>query len=102
MRHNTNYISNAKRSDGQTEKARSEIAGVETDWCPQPSPRLRFRHSVPRESILRSQGSSPGPLRDAAPTQRGGGLDRRCASQFSPSPPPLLSTPASIPPPTPP
>src|SRR6266700_1118695 len=78
MRHNIIYISDAERSDGQTEKARSENAGAETDWRPQPSPRLCFRHFVPRESILRSQGSSPGPLRDAAPTQGGESLDRRC------------------------
>src|SRR5216684_844196 len=81
MRHNIIYIPNAERSDGQTEKARSENAGAETDWCPQPSPRLCFRYFVPRESILRSQGSSPSPLRDAAPTQCGESLDRRCGYQ---------------------
>src|ERR1017187_6968892 len=48
----------------------------ETDWSPQPSPRLCFRHSVQRESILRSQGFSPNSLRDAAPAQRGGSLDQ--------------------------
>src|SRR5712692_987039 len=97
MRHNTIYISNAERSDGQTEKARSENAGAETDWRPQPSPRLCFRHFVPRESILRSQGSSPGPLRDAAPTQRGESLDRRCGYQVWRFAPNRLSGPGCIP-----
>src|SRR6266550_9647908 len=38
MRHNTIYISNAERSDGQTEKARPENAGVETDGALNPRP----------------------------------------------------------------
>src|SRR5437870_3029909 len=97
MRHNTIYISNAERSDGQTEKARSENARAETDGRPQPSPRLCFRHFVPRESILRSQGSSPGPLRDAAPTQRGESLDRRCGYQVWRFAPYRLSGPGCIP-----
>src|SRR5437879_9547406 len=82
---------------GQTEKARSENTGVETDWHPQPSPRLCFRHSVQRESILRSQGSSSGPLRDAAPTQRRGSLDRRCGSQVRRFAPHCLSGSGCIP-----
>src|SRR5713226_7137185 len=97
MRHNIIYISNAERSDGQTEKARSENAGAETDWRPQPSPRLCFRHFVPRESILRSQGSPPGPLRDAAPAQRGGSLDRQCGYQLWRFTPHGLSGPGCIP-----
>src|SRR5438094_137260 len=98
MRHNAIYLANAERSDGQTEKARSENAGAETDWRPQPSPRFCFRHFVPRESILRSQGSSPGPLRDAAPTQRGESLDRRCGYQVWRFTPNRLSGPGCIPP----
>src|SRR6266480_2609165 len=102
MRHNNIYTYSAERSDGQTEKARSENvrsenAGVETDWRPQPSPRLCFRHFVPRESILRSQGSPPGPLRDAAPTQRGESLDRRCGYQVWRFAPHRLSGPGCIP-----
>ena len=38
MRHNIIYISNAERSDGQTEKARSENAGVEADGALNPRP----------------------------------------------------------------
>src|SRR6516162_9734960 len=74
MRHNDIYM---RRPDGQTEKARSENAGVEANQHPQPATRCGFRHAVQRKSILRSQGSSPGPLRDAAPTQGGGSLDCR-------------------------
>ena len=77
MRHNNIYIK-SERPDGQTEKARSENAGVEANRHPQPATRCGFRHAVQRKSILRSQGSSSGPLRDAAPTQRGGSLDCRC------------------------
>src|SRR6266571_312909 len=97
MRHNIIYISDAERSDGQTEKARSENAGVETDWRPQPSPRLCFRHFVPRESILRSERPSPGPLRDAAATQCGESLDRRCGYHVWRFAPNRLSGPGCIP-----
>ncbi len=76
MRRNTIYTT--ERLDAQTEKARSEKAGAETNRHPQPSTLFSFRHAVQRKSILRSQGSSPGPLRDAAPTQRGASLDCRC------------------------
>src|SRR6516162_4779043 len=75
MRHNNIYM---RRPDGQTEKARSENAGVAANRHPQPATRCGFRHAVPRKSILRFQGSAPGPLRDAATTQRGGSLDCRC------------------------
>src|SRR6266487_2312800 len=76
MRRNTTYI--IERSDGQTEKARSENAAVETNRHPQPSTRFSVRYAVQRKPILRSQGSSPGPLRDAAPTQHGGSFHCRC------------------------
>src|SRR2546422_10133613 len=97
MRHNNIYTSYAERSDGQAEKARSENAGTQTDWYPQPSSRLCFRHPVQRESILRPQGSSSGPLRDAAPTQRGGSLDRRCGYQLRHFAPHRLSGSGGIP-----
>jgi hypothetical protein len=73
MRHNNTYT-----SGGKTEKARSENARVETDWHAQPSPRFRLRHLVQRKSVLRSQGSSSGPLRNAASAHHGRSLDRRC------------------------
>jgi len=38
-------------------KARSQNAGVEADWHPQPSPRVCFRRSVQRESIFSIPGN---------------------------------------------
>src|SRR6516164_3955227 len=82
MRHNNIYIQDTGRSDGQTQKDRPENAGIETDWHTQPSSRLCCRRSIQRQSIFRCQGSSAGPLRDAAPPQRGRSLDRGCGYQF--------------------
>src|SRR5258708_40342773 len=47
------YITNVEESDEKTAEARSENPRVETGWHPQPSPRICFRHSLQRESILR-------------------------------------------------
>src|ERR1035437_8543670 len=58
------YITNIEESDEKAAKARSENARVETGRHPQPSPRLCFRHSLQRESILRPQRSPSGSLRD--------------------------------------
>src|SRR6185312_13136011 len=97
MRHNNTYILPDEKSDAQTETARPENAGVKADWHTQPSSWFCFRHSVQTESILRSQGSSSGPLRDAAPTQRGGSFDRRCGNQVWRFAPHCLSGPGGIP-----
>src|SRR5436190_2065548 len=89
MRHNIIYIRGAERLNGQAEKARPENGGVETDGHAQPSPRLCFRHSVQREAVLRSQGSSSGPLRDVAPTQSGAGVDKQKKTAQSGVRPPI-------------
>src|SRR5271165_1327488 len=75
------YITKDDGSDDKTAKARSENARAETCRHPQPSPRLSFRHSFQRKSILRSKRSPSGSLRNAASAQRGGSLDRRCGRQ---------------------
>jgi len=69
------YITNFEDSNEKAAEGRSENARVETGRHPQHPPRLSFRHSLQGESILRSQRSPSGSLRDAAPARRGGGLD---------------------------
>lgn len=96
LRHYLYYITDFEESDEKTAGARSKNARVETGRHPQPSPRLSFRHSLQRESILRSKRSSSGSLRDAASAQRGGGLDRRCGCQVWRFAPHCLSGPRSI------
>ena len=81
MRHNTIYILLGS-SDGQGEENRSENNRAQADGHAKPSSRRCIRHSVQRESILRPKGSPSGPLRDAAPAQRGGALDRRHSNQL--------------------
>src|SRR6185437_17145418 len=97
MRHNNTDIVKTELPDGQAEKARSENPGVETDWHPQPSSRLCLGHSVQRESILRSQGSSSGPLRDATAAQHGRSLDCRSGYEVRRFAPDRLSSAGGIP-----
>src|SRR5712691_10137782 len=78
MRRNITYILSVERPHGQTKQARSENAGLEAHGDPQPAPRRGVRLAVQGASILRSQGSAPGPLRNAAPTQRRERVDCRC------------------------
>jgi hypothetical protein len=66
MRHNIIYINNAGRSHGQTQKSRPKASRTQKHWYPQPSPRSRLRHIVPRESLLRFQRPPASALRDAA------------------------------------
>jgi hypothetical protein len=82
MRHNNTYTNCLGWSDGQTEEKRSENIRTQTDGYAEPSCSRCIRHMVQRESILRSQGSPSGPLRDAAPAQRRGALDRRYSDQL--------------------
>src|SRR5260370_1822470 len=71
MRRNNTYIQFARKMHGQTQKARSKTAGTQTHRHPQPSPRRRFRHFVPGESVLRLQTPASSALRDApAPPRR--------------------------------
>jgi len=63
---------------GQTRTARPKDAGTETHQHSQSTPRSRYRSSVQTEPVLRSQRSSPGPLRDAAAAQHRGDVDSRC------------------------
>jgi hypothetical protein len=81
MRHNTAYIWRG-RSDAQSEEKRSENHRAQADGYAKLASRRHIRHIVQRESILRSQGSSSGPLRDAAAAQRRGAFDRRHSDQL--------------------
>jgi hypothetical protein len=78
MRRNCYYIAGEHNSDGQTRTARPKDAGTETHQHSQSTPGSRYRSSVQREPVLRSQRSSPGPLRDAAAAQHRGDVDSRC------------------------
>jgi hypothetical protein len=98
MRRNNTYIGGARLSDGKTEKARPQNTGAQTHGYPELAPRLDFRCLVQRESLLRPQGSSPGPLRNAAPTRRGRNLDCRCGYPFRCFAPHLLPDAGRIPP----
>src|ERR1035437_9488593 len=91
------YITNFEESDEKAAEGGSENARVKTGRHPQHPPRLSFRHSLQGESILRSQRSPSGSLRNAAPAQRGGGLDRRCGCQVWCFAPHCLPGPRSIP-----
>lgn len=97
VRHNNTYILCARLSDGKAEKARPQDTGAQTHRYPELAPRIDFGRLVQRELILRSQGSSPGPLRNAAPTRRGRKLDRRCGYQLRCFAPDLLPVAGSIP-----
>jgi hypothetical protein len=91
MRHNNTYTLCTQLSDGKAEKARPQNTGAQTHRYPELAPGIDFRRLVQREPILRPQGSSPGALRNAAPTRRGRKLDRRCGYQVRCFPPDLLS-----------
>lgn len=91
------YITKDEESDDKTAKTRPENARAETCRHSQPSPRLSFRHSLQRKSILRSQRSPSGSLRNATPAQRGGSLDRRCGREVWCFAPHCVSGPRSIP-----
>jgi hypothetical protein len=78
MRRSCYYISGGHNSDGQTRTARSKDAGTKTHQHSQSTPRSRYRSSVQREPVLRSQRSSPGPLRNAAAAQHRGDVDSGC------------------------
>jgi hypothetical protein len=82
VRHNNTYSRSPGPSNGQTEENRSENRRAETDRYSKSSSRYRLRHTVQRESVLRPQGSPSGPIRDAAPAQHRGGLDRRRSGQL--------------------
>lgn len=97
LRRNNAYIFSARLTDGKTEKARQQNTGAQTHRYHELAPRLHFRRLVQREPILRPQGSSPGPLRNAAPTRRGRNLDRRRGYQVRCFAPNLLSDAGSIP-----
>jgi hypothetical protein len=77
VRHNSIYIY-TRRANGKRKKARPKSAGAQTHGYPKLATRVDFRCFIQGEPILRSQGSSPGPLRNAATTRRGRNLDRRC------------------------
>src|SRR3989449_8303320 len=81
MSNNTIYILLGS-PEGKGEENRSKNNRAQADGHPNPSSRRCIRHSVQRESILRPKGSPSGPLRDAAPAQRGGALDRRHSNQL--------------------
>jgi len=97
MRHNTIYIFYLRRANGKGKKARPKSAGAQTHGYPKLATRLDFRCFIQGESILRSQGSSPGPLRNAATTRRGRNLDRRCGYTVRRFAPDLLSDAGGIP-----
>lgn len=97
MRRNKTYILDARRVDGKTEKTRQQNAGAQTHRYHELAPRLDFRRLVQRKPILRPQGSSPGPLRNVAPTRRGRNLDRRRGCQVRCFAPDLLSDAGGIP-----
>lgn len=97
MRRNNTYTLSTRLSDGKTEKARPQNTRAQTHRYRELAPRLDFRHLVQREPILRPQGSSPGPLRNAAPTRRGRNLNRRRGYQVRCFAPDLLSDAGSIP-----
>ena len=82
MRHNNTYTDCLGRSDGQTKENRSENIRTQTDRYAELSCRRCIRPIVQRESILRFQGSPSGSLRDAAPAQRRGALNRRHSDQL--------------------
>src|SRR2546429_2383261 len=81
MRHNNTYMGRG-RSDPKSKETRPKKNRPRADGHANPSSRRCIRHSVQRESILRPKGSPSGPLRDAAPAQRGGALDRRHSDQL--------------------
>ena len=91
MRHNYYYIQNNLDLYGQTRTTRPETAGTQTHWHAQSTPRSRGRSPVQREPVLRSQGSSPSSLRDAAAAQRRKHVDSRRGCRFWGLSPHLLS-----------
>ena len=96
MRHNVYYITYKEPSDGQAKESRSESLGVETDGQPQPSSRFGVRQAVPGESILRSEGSPPGSLRDVAPPPRRGSSIVEVATRFGVSRPTVYQAQATF------
>src|SRR5437879_12603697 len=97
MRHNTIYIFYTRRANGKRKKARPKSTGAQTHGYPKLAARLDFRCFIQAEPILRSQGSSPGPLRNAATTRRGRNLDRRCGYTVRRFAPDFLSDAGGIP-----
>lgn len=91
MRRNYYYIEGRRNPDGQTRTTRPEGGGTQAHRHAQSSPRSRGRSPVQRKPVLRSQGSSPSSLRDAAAAQRRGHVDSRCGCRFWRLSPHLLS-----------
>ena len=91
MRRNYNYIENERDPDGQTRTTRPEGGGTQAHRHAQSSPRSRGRSPVQKESVLRSQRSSPSSLRDAAAAQRRRYVDSRRGCRFWSLSPHLLS-----------
>ncbi len=76
MGRNYNYITGC-HSDGQTRTIRSEDAGAQAHRDAQSKARCRHRSSIHGESVLRSEGPSASPLRDAPPPRRREHVDSR-------------------------
>src|SRR5262249_3628456 len=96
IRHNNTYINYFGSPDVQTEEKGSENIRAQTHGHAKRSCRCRFRHIVPRKSILRRQGSPSGPLRDAAPAQHRRTIDRRSGNQLRRFAPNCLSSSVGI------
>src|SRR5215472_11325848 len=71
------YYRQGRSSHDQTPSARPEDRGAEADRHAQSPCGIRDRSPVPTESLLRSPGSSAGPLRDAATPHRRTDVDSR-------------------------
>jgi hypothetical protein len=91
MRRNYYYIQKKHDPDGQTRTTRPEGAGTQAHWHAESTPRSRGRSPVQRKSVLRSQGSAPSSLRDAAEAQRRRDVDPRRGGRFWGLSPHLLS-----------
>lgn len=81
VRRNYDYIEKSC-SDGQAWTTRSEDAGAQAHRDAQSTSRYRCRSSVQRESVLRPEGSSASPLRDAPTPCRREHVDSRRRGRF--------------------
>src|SRR5260370_854931 len=96
MRRNYHYIENERNPEGQAWATRPEGGGTQAHRHAQSTPRRRGRSPVQRKSVLRSQGSAPSSLRDAAEAQRRRHVDSRCGCRFWGLSPHLLSGTSSL------
>lgn len=62
--------------------AHSEGAGIGPRWRSQSKPTGRSRSIIPGQSVLRSQGSRPGSLRDGPPPSGRRPTDQRCSQHL--------------------